>query len=326
MRGLILATSMAATLLSACSSTVYEKEIVSFKTSTATATSAVDRYLDGAVATAGEIQTDIAFRLAGRMRVALSDTCDAIAASDTDIATKDRRCEVLLNGKAAASAKADPSIAATKDLMKLLAGYADTLATVAAAKDVEAVNVAAADLSGSVGALVTNLEKTVSQAQGDQKSAVAAVATVSAVVGPATALFNWASANYLNYKRYRVLKQAVGLVDGPLQRAAPKLSELALTAQKTYAQQLIVAYSVAADPVLRTDTPADALRIAELRKEAAAVAAIVNVNASKPFAALVKAHGELKAALDDRSRQAKSLLDSIRAFGKAAKDLADAFK
>lgn len=326
MRGFALVVSIAAALLSACSSTVYETEIASFRTSTVSATSTVDQYLDGAVATMDQIQTDIAFRTAGRMRVGLSDACDAIASSDTDIATEDRRCEVLLNGQALGSTQADRSIADTKAIMKLLADYADNLATVAAAKNVEAVNVAAEGVSGSVGALVPKLEEPALQGEGGQKALGATVAAVSAGVGPATALFNWASANYLNYKRYHVLKQAVGLVDGPLQRAEPKLIALALTAQKTYAQHLIVAYSTAADPVRWTDAPADALRVAELRERAADVATIVNADASKAFAALIEAHGALRAALDDPKRQAKSLLKSIKAFGKAAKDLADAFK
>jgi hypothetical protein len=329
MRAIITLVTATWTLCACSSPYLYQKEVGSFSSSVVAVSNGVTQGLDNL--DQDQAAADLATVVDARAGVDLDPICGKESTPGT--------CRLMVHGKTP-----DPDLPAKfADLkaperkmvavLKTLKAYADGLAAVTKAQDRKDYDAAASQLASSVAALGTAL------AAGNPQAAAAGPA-LSAVVTFAT----WTIGEGLDAARYDTLKSAINAVgtssadlkgQSAIQVVANSAITPALVAVRSARIDLLFRQLNARQDRINRDLSAtDAAHVSLDRYDtpltdlASLVATLNAIRAVDPKAvgeSLVKAHDELRKAVNDKSRQFQSLVSSIADFADKAAAVEKAF-
>jgi hypothetical protein len=310
--------------LSACSSPyVYEKEIASFGSSVTTVSTAITQGL--ADIEQDQSAADLAIVVAGRTGINVSTNCSTPARAAND------PCRLLPYGtQPVRLVAADFDEQKLRRDLGLLKAYAQGLAAVANAQDRKDYDAAAAQLASSVGALASSIPSGPTAAAG--------------VVLPAVIKFTtFTIGESLDQARFDTLKSALNAVGTPakgadrspiqvvaddfvakalkyITRARIELLFAQLNARKERINTDLARLSPSRISIERYDTP-----VTNLEALTATLNSVRSIDPSAVANSMVKAHNDLRDAVNDPNTQYATLLKSITDFADQAEGLAKAF-
>lgn len=322
----IIAIIFLSVFLTACSTAVYDSEIKSFKSSTDSAIATVKNYATEAakIRRLNNLHRKLKEKLLKnkKVQVTLSEACENIV-NKTKTAREGKKCVVQLNGETFEDNE-DKEKKHDLTLFNALAQYASNLEKAASAEGSGKVLKAIDELSDSV------VSFAIARQTDDAKKK-----RVEGAVGPITALFQWFTGNYLNYKRWKALEEATDHVHPLLEKAGSNLNKLSTELHDDYALARLVEFRRQMKPnIVQISDSND--KVAELKDKVAELVALyaetykvahmVNSKPAGMFNAMVKAHDELKQAIADRTRQAETLYSALSEFKKTVDDVKKAFE
>ena len=311
--GLFLTAVLLTGLLTGCSTAVYDVEIKSFKSSTDGAITAVKHYANEVkkIEKAKRLKKLSEFSKRGKIQVRLNKNCDEIIAGNSEAGSK---CVVQIKKK---SEDGNEKIFKTEKekfdltLFDALAQYANNLEKAASSEGSKKVVISIGELSGAVVSFVKASK--VSEATKNQ---------VEGILEPFIAIFQWATGNYLNYKRWQALKKATQRVHPVLEKAQNKLNRYAVKLHSDHASDRLKKFQ--SQPRIVEDSDLD--KIVALEAQAREVAKLINSKPTRMFNTMVKAHRELTRAIADQTRQAETVYSALFEFKKAVDDVKKAFE
>jgi hypothetical protein len=315
--------------LCGCSPYLYQKEVGSFSSSVVAVSNAVTQGLDNL--DQDQAAADLAQVVSARAGVNLSTGCGSEGPNEP--------CRLMkIPKKAPDQSAADKFAPFNPQVLKVLAalkGYADGLAAVTNAQDRKDYDAAASQLASNVAGLGTALVAV-------SPPAAAAGPALSAVVTFAT----WTIGEGLDAARYDTLRSAINAVGTPsIDLEGKKASPIQVVADKAITPELsavrsaritlifqqlqdrtdrinsdLSATGAAHIPLDRYDTP-----LTDLASLLVTLNEIKGVDPKAVGKSLVKAHDDLKQAVNDKSRQFQSLVSSIADFADNAAAVEKAF-
>lgn len=300
--------------LTACSTTVYDSEIMSFKSSTDGVINAMKNYATAAAKIRRQNKL-YEFSEDKKIQIRLSDTCEKIKNSKK---RTNEKCFVKIVGRNADGKDEIFKIEKEKPdftLLNSLARYANNLEKTASSKGSQKVVNSIGELSSAVASFAKA-----------NNSSVATKKQVDAVIGPLTTIFQWITGNYLNYKRWQALKEATSLVNPELKKAKNKLTDLAFLFYNNYVTARLIQADRLLNIHLKSKGEAKAMQMLVLQSEAYKITKEINSQPAKMFETMVNAHDGLTRAIADPSRQIETIFTALNKFKNAVDDTKDAFK
>ena len=147
---------------------------------------------------------------------------------------------------------------------------------------------------------------------------------MSSAVAPLTAFAQWLGLSYLDYKRFKTLKNAVDIAHPVLERAAAVASSQAVGFSIAGATELHRRGSQLLNRVANTSAGAghrltDEADVAQAIEQYAAATALAQLSTVSALDAMVAAHAALRAELKNPTTQREPLIKAIREFYTHAK-------
>jgi len=314
--------------ISGCSTDVYEGEIKTFAKKVSTLEKSFDEMVkkEDTAFYAREIKN--AMRKKASLRLGSNSKGKNCAELDSLLISKsDKEFELLLNDcslhyqfsdKTTEPVHRVADVSNAHKLISALNSYTSSLAEVAAAKDIDALDSSAAKLRDAVSNLSSKASKTVGTIL--PVSGVA-LSGITQSINSASKFFLWVFSEYQKHVRFQRFKAAVNAADDAVSMASGPLGEiLSALSRQLRINQMATVNSALAKPL------DSSIALKSAAKKYETLKALGKLNGKALATAMASAHSALKDSLNDPKKQKDSVVSAFNEFKNQVENLVDAMK